>query len=236
MQRGPDSVWIDPLDVIDVGRWRLLKAHRLQDRWIGMFHVKHRSINCVHELVRWIVRGRTYGINRCAHHAVALQPELCAVVWWIAYSWIPVDRWCRVVCWRPISQWERKFRIQNKRARAWCAYEGNSCITSDMQEYFRGRKAIKTQFDIDKGMLDTQQRGQVHHVVPICLRWHGKIDSLWTTQSAMNCVDDNSHSSAPSQPSCQCFTWNIDIRWLIIGCNTDRANQGLAPLIPASRN
>ena len=168
MQRGPDSVLIDPLDVINVGRWRLLKAHRLQDRWIGMFHVKHRSINCVHELVRWIVRGRTYGINHCAHHAVALQSELCAVVWWIAYTWIPVDRWCRVVCWRLISQWERKFRIQNKRARAWCAYEGNSCSTSEMQEYFRGRKAIKTQFDIYKGMLDTQQRSQVHHVVPIC--------------------------------------------------------------------
>ena len=110
------------------------------------------------------------------------------------------------------------------------------CITLDMLEYFRGRKAIEIRFDICKDMLDTWQRSSVHHVVPICLKWHGKIDSLWATQSAMNCVDDNSHSTVSSQHSCRCFTWNIDICWLIIGCNTDRANQGLAPLILALRN
>ena len=60
-------------------RWQSPKAQWLLDCRIGMFHVKHRSINCVDELVRRIVRGRTCGISPVAHHAVVLQPELCAV-------------------------------------------------------------------------------------------------------------------------------------------------------------
>ena len=129
MQRGCDSVWIDLLDVIIVGRWRLLKAHRLQNRWIGMFHVKHRSINCVDELVRRIVRGRTCGISPVAHHAVVLQPELCAVGVMNRLHMNPGRSVVLLVCWCRISPGLRKSRIQNRRARAWWAYEGNCRIT-----------------------------------------------------------------------------------------------------------
>lgn len=168
MQRGCDSVWIDLLDVIIVGRWRLLKAHRLQNRWIGMFHVKHRSINCVDELVRRIVRGRTCGIS-------PVTRLLMSYLTGIAKIKNPEPaRPCLVGVWRKLPH-----------------HDGQ-------QEYFRSRKAIKPQFGICKDMLDTQQRSYVHYVVATCLKWHGKIDSFWTTQSAMNCVDDNSHSQASS--------------------------------------
>ena len=90
MQRGCDSVWIDLLDVINVGRWRLLKAHRLQDRWIGMFHVKHRSIN------RAAWAGSTNSVRQNVWNQSCCSSCCCAPlwVWWTAYTWIPVDRWC----------------------------------------------------------------------------------------------------------------------------------------------